>query len=142
MELPPWSGPERSTIAHKPWDYLRQNADYPYYMVRDRFAGAQSRSLRSVQRGLGRIVDVDGQMVAAFRDKDGTLTTLSAVCTHMGCRVGWNAAEQTWDCPCHGSRFSSSGDVLAGPAEKPLAPIALGTAADREETETSASRAR
>ena len=141
----PWSdlfGPERSAIAHKPWDYLRQNADYPYYMVRDRFAGAQSRSLRSVQRGFGRIVDVDGQIVAAFRDKDGKLTTLSAVCTHMGCRVGWNAAEQTWDCPCHGSRFSRSGDVLAGPAEKPLAPIALGSAADRDETEASASRAR
>jgi Rieske Fe-S protein len=124
----PWSAlfaPERAALAHKPWDYLRQNADYPYYLVRDRFAGVQSRSLRAVRRGFGRIVEVDGQIVAASRDARGKLTTVSAMCTHLGCRVAWNTAEQTWDCPCHGSRFSSSGEVLSGPAEKPLAPIDL-----------------
>ena len=122
----PWSelfAPGRSALAHKPWDYLRQNADYPYYLVRDRFAGADSRTLRAVQRGFGRIVEVDGQFVAAYRDKRGSLTTLSATCTHLGCRVGWNSAEQTWDCPCHGSRFDTEGKVLAGPAEAPLARV-------------------
>jgi Rieske Fe-S protein len=92
-------------------------------MVRDRFAGVDGRSLREVKRGTGKIIDHDGQMVAAYRDDEGVLSLRSATCTHMGCRVGWNAAERTWDCPCHGSRFSPYGQVIAGPAEAPLPPV-------------------
>ena len=58
--------------------------------------------------------------MAAFRDQDGSVTKVSSVCTHLGCQVHWNSAERTWDCPCHGSRFSTTGKVLAGPAEDPL----------------------
>jgi glycine/D-amino acid oxidase-like deaminating enzyme/nitrite reductase/ring-hydroxylating ferredoxin subunit len=114
----------RSAIARGPFDYLRENADYPYYLVRDRFAGASTRHLRAVARGSGRLVDVGGQIVAASRDERGKLTVLSPVCTHLGCRVNWNQAESTWDCPCHGSRFSATGEVLSGPAEKGLERLA------------------
>jgi glycine/D-amino acid oxidase-like deaminating enzyme/nitrite reductase/ring-hydroxylating ferredoxin subunit len=110
----------RTAITRGPLDYLRENADYPYYLVRDRFAGADTRELRSVRRGEGRLVEVDGEVVAASRDRDGALTLLSPTCTHLGCRVHWNTAEGTWDCPCHGSRFTARGEVLAGPAESPL----------------------
>ncbi len=58
--------------------------------------------------------------VAAYRDEGGALHTVSAVCTHLGCVVGWNNAERSWDCPCHGSRFDPDGGVLQGPAGKPL----------------------
>ena len=122
----PWAelfGPDRSALAHKPWDYVRQNASYPYYLVRDRLVGGERRSLAAIRRGQGQVVEVNGEAVAAFRDADGVLTTLSSACTHMGCRVSWNGAEQTWDCPCHGSRFTSAGEVLAGPAEAPLAGV-------------------
>ena len=69
------------------------------------------------------ILDLDGKRVAAYRDSDGSTTLRSATCTHMGCEVKWNTAERTWDCPCHGSRFKPTGQVLAGPAESPLSEI-------------------
>jgi Rieske Fe-S protein len=84
-------------------------------------------SLQAVPHGEGRIVDLDRRRVAAFRRDNGSLVLRSAVCTHLGCIVGWNAAERTWDCPCHGSRFTPDGDVLAGPAESPLSRVSTRT---------------
>ena len=78
------------------------------------------QSLRAVKRGEGKIIERKGQKAAAFRDDDGSVTMVSAVCTHMGCLVDWNKAERTWDCPCHGSRFMPDGSVIGGPAETPL----------------------
>lgn len=100
--------------------YIKENKDYPYYLVRDRLAPAKARSLRSVRRGQGKIVHVKGKKVAAYRDPDGTVTCCSPVCTHLGCIVAWNDAEHTWDCPCHGSRFKATGEVMSGPAEENL----------------------
>ena len=122
----PWRDlfdPGRTKIRGGTWDYLKENADYPYYMVRDRFLGPDAKSLRSVRRGEGKIVEVGGNTVAAYRDDQGSTTLLSPVCTHLGCRVKWNDAESTWDCPCHGSRFTPKGKVLSGPAETPLKPV-------------------
>lgn len=122
----PWSDlfdPGRKKLRGAAWDYLKENSDYPYYVIRDRFAGADSRSLRSVEPGAGTIVEYNGEQVAVFRDRGGHVQACSAVCTHMGCLVDWNEAEATWDCPCHGSRFQTDGAVIAGPAESPLRKI-------------------
>lgn len=119
----PWAGlfdPSRKTIRGGLWDYLRENKDYPYYMVRDRLAGPEGRSLRGLRRGEGKILELDGTRVAAYRSESGTVTQLSPICPHMGCVVAWNGAEKTWDCPCHGSRFEPGGKVISGPAESPL----------------------
>jgi glycine/D-amino acid oxidase-like deaminating enzyme/nitrite reductase/ring-hydroxylating ferredoxin subunit len=119
----PWAElfePGRAAIRRGLWEYIKENADYPYYLMRDRFAGAEGKSLRAVRRGEGRVIDHEGQKVAAYRAPDGGLTMVSAICTHMGCVVRWNDAERTWDCPCHGSRFTPEGGVISGPAEKPL----------------------
>jgi glycine/D-amino acid oxidase-like deaminating enzyme/nitrite reductase/ring-hydroxylating ferredoxin subunit len=122
----PWAGlfdVGRTKIRGGTWDYLRENADYPYYIIRDRFAGAEGRTLRGVPRRTGQILNLNGQHVAAYRHGDGSATVMSARCTHLGCQVAWNSEEHTWDCPCHGSRFSPTGDPLAGPAESPLTPV-------------------
>ena len=91
--------------------------------MRESAGGPEATSLRAVKRGAGQILDLDGQTVAAYRSPQGKVTLLSPVCTHLGCRVDWNSAESTWDCPCHGSRFEPTGEVLAGPAESPLEPV-------------------
>ena len=122
----PWAelfDPGRKALTRGLWDYLKENVDYPYYMIRDRFAGAEGRSLRAVKRGQGKIIERNGTKVAAYRDQAGAVTLRSAVCTHMGCVVDWNTAERTWDCPCHGSRFKPTGDVIAGPAEAALSEV-------------------
>jgi Rieske Fe-S protein len=91
--------------------------------VRDRFAKAEATSEEAVKPKQGKIIKVDGKKVAAYRDEKGTLTKCSAVCTHLGCIVQWNDAEGTWDCPCHGSRFLPTGEVMSGPAEEALEKI-------------------
>jgi Rieske Fe-S protein len=122
----PWAelfDPSRKALTRGLWDYLKENVDYPYYMIRDRFAGADAQSLRAVKRGQGKIIERNGAKAAVYRDQAGQVTLRSPICTHMGCAVGWNTAERTWDCPCHGSRFKPTGEVIAGPAEAPLAKV-------------------
>jgi glycine/D-amino acid oxidase-like deaminating enzyme/nitrite reductase/ring-hydroxylating ferredoxin subunit len=70
--------------------------------------------------GEGKIAETDDGKVALYCDEAGTLHQLSPTCTHMGCFVNWNPAERSWDCPCHGSRFSAEGRVIHGPAVKDL----------------------
>ena len=124
----PWAelfDPGRAAIRHGLWDYIKENKDYPYYMLRQRSTGTgERRSLRSLRPGQGKVIQQGGQSVAAYRGSDGSLTLRSATCPHMGCIVGWNTAERTWDCPCHGSRFTAEGEVISGPAETPLPPAA------------------
>jgi nucleotide-binding universal stress UspA family protein/nitrite reductase/ring-hydroxylating ferredoxin subunit len=84
-----------------------------------------AQSLGEIGPGEGGIVVSGDHKVAVFRDRQGTVHALSAKCTHMGCTVKWNAAQSTWDCPCHGSRFAPTGEVVNGPAAKPLEPTDL-----------------
>lgn len=73
-------------------------------------------------RGEGGIIERQGEKLAAFVDAAGNLNLFSAKCTHLGCTVGWNPSESTFDCPCHGSRFGPGGEVVNGPAARPLPP--------------------
>lgn len=116
---------DRTKLRGGAWDYVKENKDYLYYLVRDRFAATQGASVRVLKRGEGKILNINGQRAAAYRDERGTVIVRSAICTHMGCEVKWNQAEATWDCPCHGSRFGTDGSVLAGPAESPLSELKI-----------------
>ena len=84
----------------------------------------EGKSLRVVKRGEGRILDLDGERVAAYRAPDGSVTAFARPSARTwGASSGGIQAERTWDCPCHGSRFAPDGSVIAGPAESPLAEV-------------------
>ena len=118
----PWTdlfAVDRKTLSST-WDYLSENKDYPYYLVKDRLAGGDKGGFGSVKPGEGKVLKLKEGKAAAYRDESGLLHVHSAVCPHMGCVVKWNDAEKSWDCPCHGSRFKCTGEVFGGPAESGL----------------------
>lgn len=69
-----------------------------------------------IKKGEARVIDIEGQRIGAYRDADGVLHMVDTTCTHLGCEVNWNDAEKSWDCPCHGSRFTYEGEIIEGPA--------------------------
>jgi glycine/D-amino acid oxidase-like deaminating enzyme/nitrite reductase/ring-hydroxylating ferredoxin subunit len=122
----PWTdlfAPGRKALRAGKLEYARENADYPYYLLRGWLGPADEESLNAVGPEEGKIIALDHHKVAAYRDAHGHVTLLSPVCTHLRCIVRWNSAEKTWDCPCHGSRFKATGEVIAGPAEEDLKKI-------------------
>jgi Rieske Fe-S protein len=104
---------------------IKENLNAAKHFVLDRFTGDSIESLEEVPPGKGRLVKYEGKQWAIYRDDEGAIHVLSPVCTHMGCHVQWNEAEKTWDCPCHGGRFSCLGERLYGPPPKDLEEQAL-----------------
>jgi glycine/D-amino acid oxidase-like deaminating enzyme/nitrite reductase/ring-hydroxylating ferredoxin subunit len=90
------------------------------HFVGDRLSPAEARSADDVPPGEARVVRSGLGKIGVYRDEEGGLHSVSLRCTHLGCLTKWNDAERSWDCPCHGSRFDPDGNVLAGPAVKPL----------------------
>jgi glycine/D-amino acid oxidase-like deaminating enzyme/nitrite reductase/ring-hydroxylating ferredoxin subunit len=101
-------------------ELLKHNADSGLHLVADRLRHGPSSS--DLGPGEGAVIRDGLAQRAVHRDDDGRLHAVSAACTHLGCIVRWNGAERTWDCPCHGSRFDASGEVISGPATRALEP--------------------
>lgn len=101
-------------------DVVRNNAKVVRRFVMDRVRAGSTED--DLAPGEGEVVREGARHVARARALDGVLHELDAACTHLGCIVGFDAGEQTWNCPCHGSRFAIDGDVLDGPAVTPLRP--------------------
>ncbi|NYH55069.1 glycine/D-amino acid oxidase-like deaminating enzyme/nitrite reductase/ring-hydroxylating ferredoxin subunit [Nocardiopsis arvandica] len=102
-------------------DNLKVGAD----LVGGHLDRLRSHHGRHLARGQGGVIDVDGDSVGAYRDAEGGLHAVGLTCTHMGCRLAWNAAETSWDCGCHGSRYDPDGNILNGPAVRPLPTVDL-----------------
>lgn len=87
-----------------------------------RFLSTKSKEskIEDINNGWGKVIKEKGKDIAVYKDEKGTITKVSAVCTHLGCIVNFNDTEKSWDCPCHGSRFTTTGEVINGPANKPL----------------------
>jgi len=112
--------PSRVSLKAAP-EFAKENlnvvAQYGDYAT-----AADVEGVRAIAPGTGALIRDGLKKVAVFRDTNGTLHKCSAVCPHLGCVVGWNATENTWDCPCHGSRFDAHGKVINGPANTDLGP--------------------
>ncbi len=106
-------------------EFVKENADVAWRFVADRFGTEELEAVADLKPGEGKVVEFDGDRLAVYKDAGGKVTALSPVCTHAGCIVNFNAAEKSWDCPCHGGRFDTSGKVLCGPPQKDLEQVAF-----------------
>lgn len=112
----PWKDvytPSRFNVASAV-NFVVTNADVAKHLVTGKLKPAED--LKDLPPGEARVIYADGDKVGAFRDDKGKLHLVDVTCTHMGCELSWNEAERSWDCPCHGSRFTYEGDIIEGPA--------------------------
>lgn len=111
----------------RPRSSLRSLVDHNAMAVRhfigDGLRGPPGHDWSDLDRGSGRVIDLEGDPVGVYREETGEVNAVSAVCTHLGCLVEWNDGERSWDCPCHGSRFDHDGRVLDTPAVDDLEPV-------------------
>jgi glycine/D-amino acid oxidase-like deaminating enzyme/nitrite reductase/ring-hydroxylating ferredoxin subunit len=105
-------------------EYVKENVNVAAQYL-DYVSPGEVGSVDQIRPGHGALVRHGLTKLAVYRDEQGALHSLSAVCTHLGCIVHWNSLEGTWDCPCHGSRFGTDGRVLNGPAAAGLPPHKL-----------------
>lgn len=101
-------------------EFVKENADVAYRFIADRIAGADSTGISSMEAGTAAIINYNNEKLAVYKDPSGEVHALNPVCTHAKCIVNWNVAEKSWDCPCHGARYSIDGEVLTGPATRGL----------------------
>jgi glycine/D-amino acid oxidase-like deaminating enzyme/nitrite reductase/ring-hydroxylating ferredoxin subunit len=117
----PWTDafkPSRKSLSSAA-TYLSENKDVAANLA-EYVVAKTKKSAHEIAPGEGALLRDGAKVLAAYRNASGELHVQSATCTHIGCIVHWNSFEQCWDCPCHGSQFSPDGEVLQGPAFRPL----------------------
>ncbi|MBZ0330691.1 FAD-dependent oxidoreductase [Halomonas sp. ANAO-440] len=126
----PWQprfASRRVTPGKSALQYAKENATVTKHLARDYLGTERIDSFDGIAPGQARVATKSGEKLAIHRTEAGELKVLSAVCPHLKCIVHWNPEESTWDCPCHGSRFDTDGEVIEGPAYRPLSrPEGLG----------------
>ena len=116
----------RLDARHSAARFVKENAAVGVHFFRDRLQLPAGREdVERLAPGEGMVVRLAAKQYAVHRDDAGKLHVLSARCTHLGCIVGWNTADRSWECPCHGSRFAADGTLVQGPATADLPPASL-----------------
>jgi len=100
-------------------EYVEENLDVAGHLL-EWLTPGELPSEENIAPGCGAVIRRGLGKIAVYRDPEGAFHECSAVCTHLGCIVSWNSTEQSWDCPCHGSRFDTTGKLLRGPASEDL----------------------
>jgi len=101
---------------------IKENSNVLIQYLKD-YPLISTTNYSDIKIGEGKILEINREKCGVSRDANNQLHIVSAVCTHMKCIVDWNNAEKTWDCPCHGSRFTTHGKVIEGPAKTDLKKI-------------------
>jgi glycine/D-amino acid oxidase-like deaminating enzyme/nitrite reductase/ring-hydroxylating ferredoxin subunit len=117
----PWQdvyNPSRSTVSASAKTFVVENLNVAKELIKGKTEPLSEAVV--IKRGEAGIIEAEGQRAGAYRDEDGKLHVVNTTCTHLGCELNWNSAERSWDCPCHGSRFTFDGDIIDGPAVRPL----------------------
>jgi len=120
----PWAEiyePSRKTLSAAK-DFAAENANVMAQYA-DLVTPGDIDSVEEIPKGEGAVLRSGLTKQAVYRDEDGILHRMSAICVHLGCVVTWNSSEKTWDCPCHGSRYDRFGTVCNGPANSDLPPV-------------------
>lgn len=106
-------------------NFVKENVDVVKEFFKIRFSPADLTIFADIAPGEARLIKYEGESIALYKDIKGKLHAIDPVCPHAKCMVDWNSAEKSWDCPCHGSRFSYDGELLTGPARRGLDPIEI-----------------
>jgi len=114
-------------------NFISHNVDVIKNFGEKMFEATKINGLADLAPGEGKIVALDGHHAGVYKDDKGVLYAVNTTCTHLGCSVKWNVTEKSWDCPCHGARYSPDGKVLNGPAVKDLEYIQLETMVNSSE---------
>ncbi|MEK3886792.1 FAD-dependent oxidoreductase [Bacillus sp. FSL K6-3431] len=111
--------PSRFTENPGVKELVKENMNVAAHLISGKLE-RPDKELKDIKEGEGSVVTIKGGRAGAYKTEAGELFVVDTTCTHMGCEVNWNSGDRTWDCPCHGSRFSVEGEVVEGPAETPL----------------------
>ncbi|WP_051189099.1 FAD-dependent oxidoreductase [Halalkalibacillus halophilus] len=111
--------PTRFNLKASAKQIIRENVDVTKHFIKGKIDFPKNK-IDQLQPDEATTFLKDGQRTGAYKDDEGQVHVVDTTCTHMGCEVNWNDAERTWDCPCHGSRFSYEGKVIEGPAQEAL----------------------
>lgn len=114
-------------------EFVKHNTDVVSQFVGKWFATERLEEFSSLAADEGKVVKLNNETMALYKDQNGSLHAVNPTCTHMKCSVAWNAAEKSWDCPCHGARYSIEGEVLNGPADANLELIELRSLLEKED---------
>ena len=113
--------------------FVNHNIDVVKQFASKFFSGEDLKELAEIATNEGKIVKYKDEKIAIFKDENGAVHALSPICTHVGCEVKWNNAELSWDCPCHGARYSYDGRVMNGPTVKNLTKMNIRELVTKEE---------
>ncbi|NLV17639.1 MAG: FAD-dependent oxidoreductase [Syntrophomonadaceae bacterium] len=106
--------PLRFTPKASAATFVTENANVAKHFLLGKLSPALAE--QNIPAGDARIINHEGEKLGVFKDDNNRLHIVDVICPHVGCELSWNEAERSWDCPCHGSRFTYEGDIIEGPA--------------------------